>query len=410
MDRSVNEKERSIAEDRISILEIASTLLKHRKEILTITSCCAVLSVIFSVGSLLLPPEKSYLPNLYRTVATMLVNSPDSSGGLSSVLSTAGLSGLAGAAGVSVGGSNYGDLAVYMAKSNTILDAIIDKFALMSLYKVTTSPRAETRAALLKKYSAGFDEKTGILTISYEDFDPVRARDIVNFAMDLIDKRFMSIGGNRNVTKKEQLEAKIADVKIEMTRIEGEIQKFQQKHGIITAESIASEQVSTVAQIRSELIMKEMEIKTYGDVSKVVDPALRRLQAERDNLSKLLDGLEQGYSEYERVLPSQRELSLLVIEFSHLQRDLLVQEKIFELLTQQYELTKLQLTGSDPIIQVLEAGEILDKKTGPSRATLCIESTLAGLLLSILWVFGREAVAKLRANPEVLEKLKASLR
>jgi uncharacterized protein involved in exopolysaccharide biosynthesis len=195
-----------------------------------------------------------------------------------------------------------------------------------------------------------------------------------------------------------------------MTRIEGEIQKFQQKHGIITAESIASEQVSTVAQIRSELIMKEMEIKTYGDVSKVVDPALRRLQAERDNLSKLLDGLEQGYSEYERVLPSQRELSLLVIEFSHLQRDLLVQEKIFELLTQQYELTKLQLTGSDPIIQVLEAGEILDKKTGPSRATLCIESTLAGLLLSILWVFGREAVAKLRANPEVLEKLKASLR
>jgi capsule polysaccharide export protein KpsE/RkpR len=228
--------------------------------------------------------------------------------------------------------------------------------------------------------------------------------------MDLIDKRFMSIGGNRNVTKKEQLEAKIADVKIEMTRIEGEIQKFQQKHGIITAESIASEQVSTVAQIRSELIMKEMEIKTYGDVSKVVDPALRRLQAERDNLSKLLDGLEQGYSEYERVLPSQRELSLLVIEFSHLQRDLLVQEKIFELLTQQYELTKLQLTGSDPIIQVLEAGEILDKKTGPSRATLCIESTLAGLLLSILWVFGREAVAKLRANPEVLEKLKASLR
>jgi uncharacterized protein involved in exopolysaccharide biosynthesis len=161
-----------------------------------------------------------------------------------------------------------------------------------------------------------------------------------------------------------------------------------------------------MAQIRSELIIKDMEIKTYGDISKVQDPSFLRLKAERENLSKLLDQLESGANKAEKILPSQRELPALAIEFSHLQRDLEIQEKVFELLTQQYELTKLQISGSDPIIQVLEPAEVPDMKSGPSRGMMCIVACIAGLLFSILLAFVLDAVEGIKKDPAAMGKLK----
>ena len=313
---------------------------------------------------------------------------------------------MASLAGISASGTNYGTLAVYIAKSNTVLDALIDKFALTARYRVKRSPKTETRKALLKKYSAVYEEKTGVLTISFEDRDPQMARDLVNYAVSLVGQRFTVIGGNRNITKKQQLEQKLSDVQAQMTELENQIQAFQRKNGVLTVESAATEQVSTMAQVRSELIMKDMEIKTYGDMSKVKDPALMRLKAERDNLSKLLDQLEKGSNRNERILPSQRELPALAIEFAHLQRDLAVQEKVFELLTQQYELVKLSIQGEDPIIQVLEPAEVPDMKSGPKRGMIVIVATFAAFFLSIIAAFVIEAVENVKKDPEAMAKLR----
>jgi uncharacterized protein involved in exopolysaccharide biosynthesis len=392
-------------DDEISILDLAGTLLKHMRLILVSTALVAVAALFYALGSLVLPSNVSYLPTVYKPQATMLVNSKDSSG-LSSMLASSGLSSMAGLAGLSAGGTNYGTLAVYIAKSNTILDALIDRFALTARYKVKKSPKTETRKALLKKYSAAYDEKTGVLTIAFEDRDPQMARDLVNYAVSLVDQRFTVIGGNRNITKKQQLEQKLSDVQAQMTEIESQIKDFQKKHGVLTVESAATEQVSTMAQVRSELIMKDMEIKTYGDVSKVQDPALMRLKAERDNLSKLLDQLEQGSNKNEKILPSQRELPALAIEFGHLQRDLAVQEKVFELLTQQYELVKLSIQGEDPIIQVLEPAEVPDMKSGPKRGMIVIVAAFAAFFLSIITAFIIEAVENVKRDPEAMAKLR----
>jgi len=396
--------------DEVSLIDLLAVLVRHKRLIISCTAGAATFAVLFSILSILLPPETSFLPNVYTSSASMLVNDQDSSGGLSSLLSSSGLSSLAGLAGVSVGGGGYGELSVAIAKSNSIIDVLIDEFDLVKRYKIKKSPKAETRKVLLEKYTVSYDDKTGLLRISFEDRDPVFARDLVNRAVALLDARFTTIGGNRNLTKKDQLELKLADVQAEMTRIESSIKDFQRRYGVITVESMATEHVTTLARVRSELIMKEMEIKTYGDIAKVQDPALIRLKAERDNLAKLLNELEKGFSEYEKVMPSQKELPTLAIEFSHLQRDLLIQEKIFELLTQQYELTKLQIQGADPIIQVLELAEAPDKKSGPSRAMICIVVTLAAFFLSILAAFIIEAVKNVRSDPEAMRKLKEAAR
>jgi Uncharacterized protein involved in exopolysaccharide biosynthesis len=390
--------------DEISFIDLLAPVFAHKWFVVFGTIIVAIAALAYQLVALRLPSEKSYLPNVYKPTAIMFVNGQESSS-LSSTLAASGLSSIAGIAGIS-SGTSYGRLAVTIAKSNSVIDALVDKFGIIEKYKITSSPRSRSRGLILNNYNANLDDKTGLLSISYEDRDPVFAQQLVNYAVELVGERFSTIGGNKNIAKRDQLESKLADVKAEMNRLESEIQKFQQQHGILTTDSIANEQISTVAKIRSELIMKEMEIKTYGNMSKVQDPALAQLVAERDNLSKLLEELEKGYSEYEKVLPTNKELPKLAIDFSHLQRDLAVQEKIYELLTQQYELTKLQITGSDPIIQILEPAEVPDMKSGPNRIRFCMIASVGAFFVFILLAFLIEAIRKIKNDPVALEKIR----
>ena len=78
--------------------------------------------------------------------------------------------------------------------------------------------------------------------------------------------------------------------------------------------------------------------------------------------------VEGGFSSFEKVMTSQKELPRLALEFEHLKRDLLVQGKIYEILTQQYELAKLSLEAEEPIFQILELAEAPDRKSGPRRS------------------------------------------
>jgi len=131
---------------------------------------------------------------------------------------------------------------------------------------------------------------------------------------------------------------------------------------------------------------------------------LRRLKSERENLAKLLDSLEKGQSNNEKLLPSQKELPKIALEYAHLKRDLMVQEAIYQLLTQQYEATKLALSGEDPIFQVLELAEAPDQKSGPSRGMICIVVIMVSFFMALFAIFIIEAIQNIKNDPEVIAK------
>jgi tyrosine-protein kinase Etk/Wzc len=353
-----------------------------------------------------LPPEINPLPTVYTPHALLLVNDSDSGSGLSSLISSSGLGGLASMAGISAGGGGYGQLAVKLAVSKTVLDIITEEFGIVERYKINKSVVSNARKAIQEHLSVEYDEDTKTISISYEDYDPEFARDLVNRMVELLDSRFASIGGNRNRTQMSMLEEKLADVRAEMSRIEAEIQAFQTRHGVLDVQSLATEQVTVLAQLRSQLILKEMEIKTYSGFAQIEDPVLRRLRSERDNLLKLIKEMESGYSEYQGVIPVQNDLPALALEFEHLKRDLLVQGKIYELLTQQYEVTKLNAEGEGPIFQVLELAEAPDLKSGPSRGMICIVVTFAAFFMAVIGAFVINAVENIKKDPERMKKLR----
>ncbi len=293
-----------------------SILLKYKWLIIIITAFAAVSVVAFSIVTLILPPEKSPLPNKYRAQSVLLIQEEQGGGGLSSIVAALGMS-LPGGS----GSMDYGEIALMILRSRIILDPLIEEFDIIRKYKIEESIKTTSRKALLDRTEFNYQRSTRALTISYEAIDPVFARDMVNRMVELLDEWFLHKGGTRKLKEKDFLEKKIGEISVDISRLESEIQSFQKKHGLLTVEELAGSQATLLADLKSQLVLKELEIKNYSLFSKIEDPELIRMKAERDNILELIEQNERAFS--------QMDLPALALEFARLTMALDIQRRIY---------------------------------------------------------------------------------
>jgi capsule polysaccharide export protein KpsE/RkpR len=391
-------------DDEISLSDIAALLWKSRKFILNFTIVVLVLVTGLMIVSKLMPPEKSFYPNRYTPQAMVLIGSPSSASSLSSSLGS-----LAGLAGLGASGNTNGALSVVLATSNSTLDPIIEKVDLRSrIHSKKPLTQYGLRMSIKPHLKAKFDATTNILTLSYEDIDPVFARDVVNNTVNILSDRFVSLSGTKAGAQRDLLEKKLVDVKASIDNMESRVKQFQAKYGVMDVEALAKEQVTVIAQMRSQLILKEIEIDNYKKVSSIDDPQLKNLQGERDSIASKIQELERGKGNNltGAMMPSQREMPSIAFEYQELERDMLVQTEVYKLLTQQFELAKLNATGTDPVFQVLELAETPEKSSNASRAKILIIAAFAAFFIAILLVFVRNAWVAMKSDPEVIAKFR----
>jgi uncharacterized protein involved in exopolysaccharide biosynthesis len=385
--------------EEISIIELAAVIIKRRRLIILTTMVGFVASMLFIIGSYVLPPTLNYLPDLYKPRAIVLIG--DTGGGLASMLGDA--ANLAALAGVSVGnGKSNGDLAVLIAKSNSTIDELNAEFNFTSKYNIKSNIRANTRMAFLKRYMANYDQKTATVSISFEAPDPVFASQVVNRAVEILDRRYSAIASGKAGAQKGLLEQKLADVQNGINKLEIGIQAFTEKYGVINVQAMAAEQITVLARIRSELIMKDIEIENYKKFSRIDDPVVERLRTERDAFAGKIAQIEQGSS----LLPSQKDIPELAFEYARFQRDLSIQMEVYKTLTQQYELSKIQADSNIASFQVLELAEIADKKSGPARSLIVVVTSIIAFLGSAVFAFVLNVIEQIRKNPESMKRLR----
>jgi len=210
-------------DDEISLIDLFAVLLRRKVMIILITAAGAVFSVVFSVVSLVLPSETSFLPNVYTPRASLLISGGQESGGLSSLLSSnSSLSSLASLAGISAGGGggDYKSLAIFLTTTDSLRDAVIDNFNLMKKHKDEKFPRTASRKDVEKALKAELDDESGVLIVDYTHRDPELARDIVNFVVTYIEERFKTLSLDSSRLEKENLEKDIANTYQEIKNLE----------------------------------------------------------------------------------------------------------------------------------------------------------------------------------------------
>jgi capsule polysaccharide export protein KpsE/RkpR len=392
--------ERTLIEGLLFYLSI---LLRYKWLVIATTGAAAVGVLVFSIISLRLPPEDSPLPNYYRAYATLLVSEETGGSTTRAMLSALGVDMPGG------GGMNYGQLAQQVLRSRSFLDEIVAEHELIEKYDIRTEVRSSSRELVAGNMTVSYDSATSMLTVGYEDIDPAFARDVANSIVTKLQDWFRSRGGLTRMEELRSLEEKIAEVEEEIARLETEIQAFQREHGVLTVEEIADTQSSMLSDLQSQLVDLEVQIRNQETFSRIDDdPALARLRARKENVIQLIDQIESGYTGGARTMPARSELPQLALEFRRLQTDLEIQQRIYQAISEQYEVSRLT-AESDPAFAVLELAEVPDRKAGPSRAQLSMTVTAIGFAAGVALAYIIHFLRMIWADPSKRRLITESL-
>ncbi len=296
-------------DDEISLLDLAAVLLKYKLLIILITVGGMAAAIVISVISLKQDPEHSILPNMYTSSANMLINDSKSPGSsLSSALSKSGLSGLADLAGISSkSGATYSALAVYLASSNPLFDAIVDNFNVLSkpIFKKSKFPKSDSRKYLEKKFKAEIDKDSSVFTLSFTDIDPVFAQSVVNFAVDWLERRFDELGIDKNKIQKENLEKNIALSYEEIRKLERELNSVANSVGFGgNAWNLPSISLTTTKL--------QLELEAQQQVYKQLKTQYELLKIEMQSETPVFQIIERPEAPDKKSRPSRGQLCIIV--------------------------------------------------------------------------------------------------
>ena len=213
--------------DELDLLEYFGVFFRYKFLILIISASVSVCGLLFLFITGILPPEKSMLPDVFTPSALILVNERTVGDTLSSLLSGSTFSSSIGISAGITDRFSYGQLALKLLYSREVLDTITEEFKIHKKYGIKKHMKTLSRNMIKKNLRAVYDENTMTITISYKDYDPYFASSIVNRVIELLDKRFIEIGGYTNIHRKELLEVKIAEIEADIVILEANVQRFQ---------------------------------------------------------------------------------------------------------------------------------------------------------------------------------------
>jgi uncharacterized protein involved in exopolysaccharide biosynthesis len=121
-----------------------------------------------------------------------------------------------------------------------------------------------------------------------------------------------------------------------------------------------------------------VRVRTLAARAATLEEQLERLGGKGQTLSGVGDG--SGY-------PSIRQLPLLGVPYADLLRQTAVQSAVFETLTQEYEMAKVQEAKETPSVLVLDTADLPSKKSFPPRGFIILIGTLFAIIGGIAWVF-----------------------
>ena len=295
-----------VEDDEISLIDLFAVLLRYKVMIIVLTLLSAVGVVVFAVISLKLPPEKSPLPNQFTPEAHMLINDSSSGGGgLSSLIGSSGLGSLMGLGGMS-GGSSNGTLAMYLVSSNSLLDAVTDKFGIIERYKIEKHVRAESRKALKKTLQAQVDDESGIFTVSFTDIDPYFAQEVVNFVVDWLEARFDELGLDSNKIKKENLEKNIQSSYNEILRLEREVRNL----GASVSSGMSAWDIPSISVGTTRI---QMELEAQKEVYTQLKIQYEMLKVEMQSEQPVFQVLERPEIPDQKSKPGRGKLCIIVV-------------------------------------------------------------------------------------------------
>ena len=325
-------------------------------------------------------------PRAYESTATIFVQQNST------------LSGLRASLPIPLGplGANSLGYYVTLLESETLTRKTIARLALLQEPAFTGGKRISLRQAVrrLKGCTTIKDGKDGTVDISVASPDPNLAARIANGTLDSLSDAVVT-KSRRTV---DFVERKLAETTIALQQAEDRLFEFEKRTGVPAIEEQTKQVINQLGEVDSQLLALDIELKATqselgntGDLETLVQNEIRKKGIEssrnyvltrKDELMAVLGKLPDVASQYVK-----------------LDRDVMVLSKTFELLTERYQLARIEQQGEGGDYQLIDRARPADMPLSRGTVRKTFLGALAGFAVgSVVAMAGAHARQRRKAR------------
>jgi len=375
-----------------STLNYAIVLWRERKALLKIVAAGTLVALLIAL----------LIPTKYESATRLMA--PDMRSGsefamMAGLLAKAGGGGGVGALTSNLlgGMNNAGDMFVGVLRSRTIASNLVTQFDLKKVYGVRKDWSAQEKLA--DRTDISQDRKSGIITIRVEDHVPQRAADLARAYVDQLNRLLVEVNTSAAHRERVFLEERLNVVKKELDSATKQLSEFSVKNTTIDPKEQGHAMVEAAVSLQGELIATQTELRGLQQIYTDNNVRVRSLQARiaelRDQINKLRgpdpNQPEEAAANSDSLYPSFRKLPTLGVSYTDLFREVKLRETVFEILTQQYEMAKVEEAKEIPTAKVLDPADVPEKKSGPPRTLILAFGIFFSFAIGAMLLVGKAA-------------------
>jgi capsule polysaccharide export protein KpsE/RkpR len=301
-----------------------------------------------------------------------------------------------------LGGKTPAAFYVEVLKSQIVRDRMIDRFDLQTHYSRWSafSPALRKSRYKARKVLTGFtdiedDRKSGVITVAVTDYDQQMASRIANAYVAELNRASVDLNTSDAHRERVFLEERLKGARQDLERASLELSEFSSKNRVMDPQTQSKAMVDAAARLQGELIARESELRgleqTYSNDSSRVRSLRAHIAELQSQLKKML-GNSVAQSAGSGAAPySMTTLPALGSRYADLYRETKIQETVYEFLTQQLEMAKIQEAKELPTVRVMDPAVPPERKAGPYRVLLISLCVIVAMMLACAWLLGKAA-------------------
>jgi len=359
----------------LDVIGVISGLARQKRPIITVTVISALLAL-----------SVSYIQQPVYTATSTILPPQQQSNGLAAALGSLGV--LAGAAGGISGIKNPNDLYVAMLKSQSVADGLIKKLNLQKRFGTAT---IEKTRAVLRDSSNVSAEKDGLIVINVDSHDPNFAAQLANAYVEELKNLNQRLAVTDASKRRLFFETQLEKVKKDLNVAEAELKKVQQVTGLIAPEGQVAAVIAGVAELKAQIASKEVQLASMASMLTETNPDYQRTRQEIFLMRQQLQKLEHRENQSSLSLGAG-DLPESGLTYLRALRAVKYQEAMFELLSKQHEIAKIEEAKDSSLIQVLDEAKPPENKTRPKRFQMLLMGVIIGFAAGVLLALIKEQI------------------
>jgi tyrosine-protein kinase Etk/Wzc len=284
--------------------------------------------------------------------------------------------------------------------SNSVGDAVIDKFKLTERYQ--TTHREHARSELWSHCTTSADRKSSVVALSCEDTDPELAMQMATFFGEEGNRVFGRVSSSSAREERKFLEAQVTKARNDVDETSRKLREFQELHKVVDLPEQSKAVISAMASLKGEMLSKQLELSYLSSFSARTESSVVQLRQQISIMEAKLAQLESSSrsdvpapatgsaakpgSKVADFFPEAMNVPQLRFELEQLMREQKIQETLFFVLTQRFEMAKVDEARDTSTFQILDHPTLPTYRSRPNRRRLAMLGLVGGIVVGATWI------------------------